>query len=70
MYSMSYLNYCWFVIIYLCFLLLILAIVKSPLAGDFVSNECRKLMDERKVEIVPSYMIAEKVCNYLIISYK
>lgn len=41
--------------------LLFLAIVKSPLAGDFVSLECRKLMEEHKIEIVPSYMVAEKV---------
>jgi actin-related protein len=36
------------------------AIVKSPLAGDFVSMECRKLMEEFKIDVVPPYMIAEK----------
>jgi hypothetical protein len=39
----------------------VVAIVKSPLAGDFISMECRKLIEERKMEVVPSYMIAEKV---------
>jgi hypothetical protein len=48
----------WF---FYCFFYCMVAIVKSPLAGDFVSMECRKLMEEHKVEIVPSYMIAEKV---------
>jgi len=37
------------------------AIVKSPLAGDFISLECRKLMEEFKIDSVPTYMIANKV---------
>lgn len=36
------------------------AIVKSPLAGDFISLECRKLMEENNIDIVPPYMIAGK----------
>ncbi|WAR01135.1 ACL6A-like protein, partial [Mya arenaria] len=36
------------------------AIVKSPLAGDFISLECRKLMEELNIEVVPPYMIASK----------
>ncbi|XP_017477415.1 PREDICTED: actin-like protein 6A [Rhagoletis zephyria] len=36
------------------------AIVKSPLAGDFVTNQCKQYFDERGVEIVPYYMIASK----------
>lgn len=36
------------------------AIVKSPLAGDFISLECRKLMEELNVDVVPPYMIASK----------
>merc|ERR1712170_288063 len=36
------------------------AIVKSPLAGDFVSLECRKLMEELNIDVIPPYMIAEK----------
>ena len=37
------------------------AIVKSPLAGDFVSAQCRNLFDERNCEVVPPYLIASKV---------
>ena len=37
------------------------AIVKSPLAGDFVSTECRKLMEEQGIDIIPPYMISGKV---------
>lgn len=36
------------------------AIVKSPLAGDFISLECRKLMEDLNVDVVPPYMIAAK----------
>uniref|UniRef100_A0A668ANE3 Actin-like 6A n=1 Tax=Myripristis murdjan TaxID=586833 RepID=A0A668ANE3_9TELE len=35
-------------------------IVKSPLAGDFMSMQCRELFQELNVEIVPPYMIATK----------
>ncbi|XP_074659955.1 actin-like protein 6B [Tubulanus polymorphus] len=37
------------------------AIVKSPLAGDFISMECKKyIVDELKTEVVPTYQIASK----------
>lgn len=36
-------------------------IVKSPLAGDFMSMQCRELFQELPVEIIPPYMIASKV---------
>uniref|UniRef100_A0A8C9SQ59 Actin-like protein 6A n=1 Tax=Scleropages formosus TaxID=113540 RepID=A0A8C9SQ59_SCLFO len=36
-------------------------IVKSPLAGDFMTMQCRELFQEMNVEIVPPYMIASKV---------
>uniref|UniRef100_A0A8C5I7E2 Actin-like 6A n=1 Tax=Gouania willdenowi TaxID=441366 RepID=A0A8C5I7E2_GOUWI len=36
-------------------------IVKSPLAGDFMSMQCRELFQELNVELVPPYMIASKV---------
>ncbi|XP_064600687.1 actin-like protein 6A isoform X2 [Liolophura sinensis] len=36
------------------------AIVKSPLAGDFITIECRKLMEEAGVEVVPAYQIQSK----------
>uniref|UniRef100_A0A674MKL6 Actin-like 6A n=1 Tax=Takifugu rubripes TaxID=31033 RepID=A0A674MKL6_TAKRU len=35
-------------------------IVKSPLAGDFMSMQCRELFQELPVEIIPPYMIASK----------
>ncbi|ELU05751.1 hypothetical protein CAPTEDRAFT_156089 [Capitella teleta] len=35
-------------------------IVKSPLAGDFISLETRKLMEELNIDVVPPYQIAEK----------
>ena len=35
------------------------AIVKSPLAGDFITNQCSKfLQEDQKLEIIPTYMIA------------
>lgn len=37
------------------------AIVKSPLAGDFVSAQCRSMFEEKNIEIVPPYLIATKV---------
>lgn len=37
------------------------AIVKSPLAGDFITMECKKLMEEQKIEVIPPYMIKSKV---------
>lgn len=37
------------------------AIVKSPLAGDFVSIESKKLMEESNINVVPPYLIASKV---------
>lgn len=43
------------------------AIVKSPLAGDFITAQCRQMFEERNIEIVPPYVIASKViictCN-------
>ena len=37
------------------------AIVKSPLAGDFLTMQCRQLLADQGVEIVPPYMIAGKM---------
>lgn len=39
----------------------VIGIVKSPLAGDFMSMQCRELFQELNVEIIPPYMIASKV---------
>lgn len=36
-------------------------IVKSPLAGDFISMQCRELFQEMAIDIIPPYMIAAKV---------
>uniref|UniRef100_A0A672KTT7 Actin-like protein 6B n=1 Tax=Sinocyclocheilus grahami TaxID=75366 RepID=A0A672KTT7_SINGR len=35
-------------------------IVKSPLAGDFISMQCRELFQEMNIDTVPPYMIASK----------
>ena len=37
------------------------AIVKSPLAGDFITAQCRQMFEEQNIEIVPPYLIASKV---------
>ena len=36
------------------------AIVKSPLAGDFISMEVKKLMEELEIDVIPPYMIKSK----------
>ncbi|KAK3103473.1 hypothetical protein FSP39_019490 [Pinctada imbricata] len=36
------------------------AIVKSPLAGDFITMESKKLMEELNIDVVPPYMIQNK----------
>ena len=36
------------------------AVVKSPLAGDFISMQCQRYFDDQKVDIIPPYMIAGK----------
>ncbi|KAM5165141.1 actin-like protein 6A [Mantella aurantiaca] len=35
-------------------------IVKSPLAGDFITMQCRELFQEMNVDLIPPYMIASK----------
>uniref|UniRef100_A0AAY4AGY8 Actin-like protein 6B n=3 Tax=Denticeps clupeoides TaxID=299321 RepID=A0AAY4AGY8_9TELE len=35
-------------------------IVKSPLAGDFITMQCRELFQEMNIDITPPYMIASK----------
>ncbi|CAJ0929889.1 unnamed protein product, partial [Ranitomeya imitator] len=35
-------------------------IVKSPLAGDFITMQCRELFQEMSVDLIPPYMIASK----------
>ncbi|CAG2118019.1 unnamed protein product [Medioppia subpectinata] len=36
------------------------AIVKSPLAGDFITMQCKNYFDEKNVEIVPYYAVGAK----------
>ena len=38
----------------------ILGIVKSPLGGDFLTMQCKALLDNKDIEVVPPYMIAGK----------
>ncbi len=58
-YDFKYIMYVVDISIYVCYDLS--GIVKSPLAGDFMSMQCRELFQELGVEIVPPYMIASKV---------
>nr|XP_055045495.1 actin-like protein 6B isoform X1 [Misgurnus anguillicaudatus] len=39
-------------------------IVKSPLAGDFITMQCRELFQEMNIDTVPPYMIASKVPKF------
>lgn len=36
------------------------AIVKSPLAGDFITMQCKQFLEESQIEVIPPYMIASK----------
>ncbi|XP_070565037.1 actin-like protein 6B [Ptychodera flava] len=36
------------------------ACVKSPLAGDFITLQCKKLFEEQNIDVVPPYLIARK----------
>lgn len=36
------------------------AVVRTPLAGDFITAQCRKFVKELGAEVVPPYMIASK----------
>ncbi|XP_076322900.1 actin-like protein 6B [Tachypleus tridentatus] len=36
------------------------AIVKSPLAGDFITMQCKQYLEDQEIEIIPAYMIAGK----------
>ncbi|KAI4889760.1 hypothetical protein NFI96_030934, partial [Prochilodus magdalenae] len=35
-------------------------IVKSPLAGDFITMQCREMFQEMSIDIIPPYMISSK----------
>ena len=36
------------------------AVVRTPLAGDFITAQCKHFMDELGVDVIPPYMIASK----------
>jgi len=36
------------------------AIVKSPIGGDALTSQCRQLLEEQRIEIIPRYLIASK----------
>jgi len=36
------------------------AIVRSPIGGDFIVDQCRKMIDNDQIEIVPYYKVASK----------
>ena len=38
------------------------AIVKSPLAGDFMTMQCKQFLEEQRVELVAPYQIAGEIC--------
>lgn len=41
------------------------SIVKSPLGGNFVIMQCREMMKELGIEVIPPYMIQSKVTYYI-----
>ncbi|CAN7983732.1 unnamed protein product [Ixodes hexagonus] len=40
------------------------AVVKSPLAGDFISMQCKQFLEEQGIDIVPTYMLASKASAF------
>ncbi|KHN82411.1 Actin-like protein 6B [Toxocara canis] len=37
------------------------AVVRSPVGGDLIAEQCRIMCEEQKIEIVPAYKIASKL---------
>ncbi len=37
-----------------------IGIVKSPLGGDFITNQCTQHFEDNGIEVIPPYMIAGK----------
>uniref|UniRef100_A0A915AUE1 Actin-like protein 6A n=2 Tax=Parascaris TaxID=6254 RepID=A0A915AUE1_PARUN len=37
------------------------AVVRSPIGGDLIAEQCRIMCEEQKIEIVPAYKIASKL---------
>lgn len=42
------------------------AVVKQPVGGDMIAEQCRLMLEEQKIDVVPSYKIASKVSFLLI----
>lgn len=43
------------------------AVVKQPVGGDMIAEQCRLMLEEQKIDLVPSYKIASKVSFLLIL---
>lgn len=41
------------------------AVVKQPIGGDMIVEQCRLMLEEQKIDLVPTYKIASKV-GYLL----
>lgn len=41
-------------------LVLTQAVVKSPLGGDYISMQCRQFLQEKEIDLSPSYMVGSK----------
>lgn len=39
----------------------IAAVVKQPIGGDMLVEQCRLMCEEQKIEVVPTYKIQSKV---------
>ena len=40
------------------------AVVKSPVGGDMIVDQCRRVLAEQKIELVPYYKVGSKVCRF------
>ncbi|MCP9257794.1 Actin-like protein 6A [Dirofilaria immitis] len=38
----------------------LMAVVKQPVGGDMIAEQCRLMLEEQKIDLVPSYKIASK----------
>jgi len=43
---------------------IVIGMVRSLLGGDSVLAECRKLLKDLNIDIVPQYLVAEKVSKW------
>lgn len=40
--------------------ILYVAVVKSPLGGDFITMQCRQWLEDHGIEVIPPYLVASK----------